>query len=594
MKKTLIILIACMAVVIGAGLDGRADVLAPDLREIVQLLGPEDEVSVLVTLSDKVNPAIFRNLDKGTRRAALIRALQNKSEKTQHNVKNFLRENKAGKIHSFWIFNGLAVTARVSVIEKLARMEGIESIRPDVTLSMAEPVLESVSLPEWNIDAIKAPAMWNMSHTGTGTVLASMDTGVDYLHPDIGPKWRGGANSWYDPNGEHDTPYDANGHGTGVMGILVGGDAGGSVIGVAPGAQWIAVKMFNDAGKATYSSIHAGYQWLLDPDGNAETDDAPDVVNNSWGFSDRPGECLTEFEPDIQALKASGIGVVFSAGNGGPYDATSESPANYPTSFAAGAVDQTGTITYFSARGPSACDGGTYPQVVAPGASIRTADITFNGNYPESYATVAGTSFAAPHVAGAMALLLSADPSLGIDELEAALSLSALDLGEIGPDNVYGNGLLDVAGAYTLLSGSQPQCTDGDLDGFFAEADCGTVQDCNDAAADIYPGAPEIKHDGIDQDCNGYDLTIEIVMAEYSAHKDSLSVEATSGLGADAGLELAGYGAMKWNRKKETWGLSVRKAGGDPGIVTVSGIEGTTSALTGPAAAVAGKPQEKK
>jgi bacillopeptidase F len=102
-----------------------------------------------------------------------------------------------------------------------------------------------------------------------------MDTGVDYLHPDLADKWRGGANSWYDPNGEHATPYDANGHGTGVMGILVGGTAGGTAIGVAPGAQWIAVKLFDDTGEASESDIHLGLQWFLDPDGNPDTDDVP-------------------------------------------------------------------------------------------------------------------------------------------------------------------------------------------------------------------------------------------------------------------------------------------------------------------------------
>ena len=236
------------------------------------------------------------------------------------------------------------------------------------------------------------------------------------------------------------------------MGIMVGGDAGGTAIGVAPDAKWIAVKIFNDAGNATYSGIHAGFQWLLDPDGNDETDDAPDVVNNSWGFSLNPGECLPEFQPDIQALKASGIGVVFSAGNSGPNGATSLSPANYPESFGVGAVDQTRTITSFSARGPSACDGSIFPEIVAPGDGIRTADVTLNGTAPDPYATVLGTSFAAPHVAGAMALLLSLDPQLTVAELEGALVQSAVDLGAAGADNVYGYGLLDVAAAYNRFT----------------------------------------------------------------------------------------------------------------------------------------------
>ena len=114
-------------------------------------------------------------------------------------------------------------------------------------------------------------------------VVATLDTGVDLTHPDLAGAWRGGANSWYDPNGEHPTtPVDVNGHGTWTMGVMVGGDAGGSSIGIAPDAQWIAAKIFNDRGIATTVGIHLAFQWLLDPDGNPATADAPNVVNDSW------------------------------------------------------------------------------------------------------------------------------------------------------------------------------------------------------------------------------------------------------------------------------------------------------------------------
>jgi subtilisin family serine protease len=175
------------------------------------------------------------------------------------------------------------------------------------------------------------------------------------------------------------------------------------------------------------------------------------VVNNSWGFNENPGECLPEFQPDIQALRASGIGLVFSAGNSGPGGATSVSPANYPESFAAGAVDRTETIASFSARGPSTCDGAVFPEIVAPGAGVRTADLTLNGSVPDPFATVLGTSFAAPHVSGAMVLLLGMDPQLTVAELEAALVQSAKDLGPPGADNAHGYGLLDVAAAANRL-----------------------------------------------------------------------------------------------------------------------------------------------
>ena len=260
------------------------------------------------------------------------------------------------------------------------------------------------------------------------------------------------ANSWYDPNGEHTTPADANGHGTWTMGVLVGGAAGGTAIGVVPDAKWIAVKIFNDAGVATLSRIHQGFQWLLDPDGNPATDDAPDVVNASWELSNSIGKCVLDFQTDIQNLRSAGIAVIFAAGNSGPSTNTEGSPANNNGSFAAGAVDNNSSIASFSSRGPSACDGSIFPHVVAPGVNIKTTDLTGGGVFPYSYAYVSGTSFAAPHVAGTIALLLSAFPWHTISEVELALKQSAADLGIPGGDNDYGYGLVDVLAAYNLLN----------------------------------------------------------------------------------------------------------------------------------------------
>src|SRR5262245_62300138 len=156
------------------------------------------------------------------------------------------------------------------------------------------------------------------------------------------------------------------------MGVMVGGDAGGSSVGVAPDATWIAVKIFNDRGTATSSGIHQGFQWLLDPDGNPATADAPDVVNDSWTMS--TSGCLLDFQPDLANLRAAGILPVFSAGNYGPLSGSSRSPANLPEAFAVGATDDADVVDLSSGRGPSACGQPVYPQLVAPGVGIRTTD----------------------------------------------------------------------------------------------------------------------------------------------------------------------------------------------------------------------------
>ena len=426
---------------------------AEKLPIIVRLNDPFDAQTLAVTTRSK-------GADRAQQRAKLVRALKSHAQVRQQPLQRFLRSKGIKNPKQLWLINGLALQATSSQIEELAGLPYIASIMSDAVLEAPQLVAAPLAAtPGGNIDLIRAPELWAMGVTGVGVTVAIMDTGVDLYHPDIGPRWRGGSNSWFDPHGEHpDIPTDLDGHGTQVAGIVLGGDNGGTAIGVAPDAQWIGVKIFNDAGSALTSDIHAGFQWLLDPDGTPETDDAPDLVNNSWGFDMNPGVCNESarvFSPDIQALQAAGISVVFSAGNTGPSPDSSVAPANYSESFAVGATGSPLSPTEIwssSARGPSACDGSIYPEIVAPGFSIWTSDLTAGGAFPNSYASVTGTSFAAPHVSGTMALLLSAFPGASDGMLEAAFLASAVDLGANGEDNTYGYGLIDGLSAFNRLS----------------------------------------------------------------------------------------------------------------------------------------------
>ena len=360
------------------------------------------------------------------------------------------------------------------------------------------------SAPEWNLTAIRAPELWAMGYIGQGVVVANMDTGVDINHPEIAPRWRGGGNSWYDPHGQHPTtPFDPDGHGTSSMGIMVGGDLNpfnGTAIGVAPGTRWIAAKVYDDAGNAELSDFHLSFQWFLDPDGDPGTDDAPRVLNNSWGFDQQPGICNPEFQPDIQTLQAAGIAVVFSAGNRGLLGpASSVSPANNPEGYGVGSVDNTLSIVGSSSRGPSACDGSIFPEVVAPGDNILTT-VLYNPVQPgNSWNWVSGTSFSAPHVAGAMAVLLSAFPDASVAHLGSALMKSAQDLGVPGPDNDYGNGLVDVVEAYNHLLNCPPGSLDSDGDGI--------PDACDNCPATANPGQQDSDGDGIADACDNCPAT---------------------------------------------------------------------------------------
>lgn len=575
-------LVLALAIFALTGQDARADPITPRLRDLLNAMPSDEEVSVIVTFSSKVNPGTFKRLSKRNRRRMLVEALRDKSDATQSGAKAFLQGRGGRRIKVLWIRNALAVTAPAEVIEELETWPGIESVRLDSVLEAPQPTLSAASLPEWNLETIRAPELWNLGFTGQGVVVANMDTGVDLQHADLQNSWRGGTNSWFDPHGVYDTPHDVNGHGTQTMGLMLGGDATGTAIGVAPGAEWIAVKIFDDNDQANLSDIELGFQWLLDPDGDPLTNDAPDIVNNSWGFLGTEGQCDSVLLQDIRTLKAADIAVVFAAGNAGPGTLTGGSPANYPESLSIGAVDDSFDpgVAYFSSQGPSACDGGIFPRLVAPGVNIKTADLTFGFN-SNAYNFVAGTSYASPHSAGAMALLLDAFPGTSVQELEFALEQTAVDLGEVGPDDSAGFGLLDVAAAYDLIGAAGTGDPDADGDGVLAS------EDCDDSDPLVHPGATEIRSDGIDQDCNGFDLTIRVTKARYIVAKDRLIVFADSALGENARLRVRVTlrdgtrftRRMAWNSVKGRWqrrfGRFAARFGSRPKSVRVRGLEGS-------------------
>ncbi|HEY3717863.1 MAG TPA: S8 family serine peptidase [Jatrophihabitantaceae bacterium] len=410
------------------------------------------QVEVIVVLKSQANVAGVHAPTRVSRLAGVERLLRSHAAQAQRGVLALLARRGASvsSVTPLWIANAVEVTATPAVIRELAARPDVATVAANSTIQ-APAASAMTTTAEPNLAVVNAPAMWDRGYRGQGVVVASMDTGVDATHPDLSAAWRGGANSWYDPNGQHPTtPTDVNGHGTQTMGVMVGGAAGGSSVGLAPDAKWIAVKIFNDRGQATTAGIHQGFQWLLDPDGNPSTADAPNVVNDSWTMS--TAACVLDFQLDLRSLRAAGILPVFAAGNNGPLAGTVQSPANLPEAFAVGGTDNSDAVYPYSSRGPSTCAGATAPQVVAPATDIRTSDL-----YGD-YAVETGTSIAAPHVSGALALLLGAFPHLTADQQQVALGGSAVDLGAAGLDSDFGYGRLDVLAAYQRLA-STPDYT---------------------------------------------------------------------------------------------------------------------------------------
>ena len=415
--------------------------LTPGAQRALDALPPGAMMPVIVHLAGSSGAGRF------------ISSLRQQAESSQASLREWLRAHQthgqARGLVSFWIFNGLAVTATREVILELAARPEVAGVALDEVVIIAPNPLSQTPEPPTigqNLHLMGAPEAWARGITGQGVVVAVLDSGVDLSHPDLKSRWRGGSNSWFDPYGEFpQAPADLGGHGTQVLGIILGGEAGGAPIGVAPGAQWIAAKIFDTRGRATASSIHLALQWVLDPDGDPATDDAPHIVNSSWASV--IGLCNLEFADDLRALRAAGILPIFAAGVDGQ-----TSPANTPDAFAVGALAEAETLSSDSPPGPSVCaDKPVFPQVVAPSGSVRTTDLF------GTYITLeGGTSIAAAHASGALALLLEADPALTVEAQETLLVETAVDLGPPGPDNEFGYGRINVAAALDRLLGPDP------------------------------------------------------------------------------------------------------------------------------------------
>lgn len=463
-------------------LASTAGELGHDLERVLRQGGSHAQVAVIVRFTQVLDPGVLITSDRRHRDNRLWLALRANAARNRAALDPWLDRAGATQLRDLWIVNGVAATLPAAAVRGLAEQVDVARIDLDTVIeggrsqrtpaprssilstkarlsaaagagplalpaAAAEPAASSEpAAAAWNVAAVNAPALWAMGHTGKGVVVATMDTGADLTHPGLRQKWRGGSNSWFDPHGEEPVPFDAVGHGTQALGVVLGG-AG---LGVAPDAHWIAVKLYNGSSRARLSDIHAAFQWLMDPDGDPATVDAPDIVNASWALVGRPaGDCMLEFADDLRSMRQAGIVVVFAAGNDGPHPGSSNSPGNNPGVMAVGAVGRELQVTRSSSRGPSACGGAVFPRLVAPGVNVRTADLSHNG--PPAYTSVSGSSMAAPHVTGVLALLAEAFPAASVADLEAALLAGAQALGPTGPDNDSGYGLVDARASWDAL-----------------------------------------------------------------------------------------------------------------------------------------------
>ncbi len=453
-------------------------------------------VECLILLDRQADVSGARQLKTKAEKGTYVwQSLQTVARQTQSPVKQVL-EGAGIPYQSFCIVNAIYARVDVAVLQRLAGLDAVRQIQPNPWVKMEAPIVErgnEITLREgieWGIERINADDVWAMGYTGQGIVIGGADTGYEWEHPAIINKYRGwdGATAdhnynWHDaihsisplhndtmptpddnPCGLDVTqPCDDGFHGTHTMGTMVGDDGAGNQIGVAPGARWIACRNMERGWGSPVTYIEA-FEWFLAPTNlenqNPDPSKAPHVINNSWGCP--PVEGCNEMNfatmnAVVDNLKAAGIVVVVSAGNSGSNCESVDNPAAiFQNSFSVGASRPSGdTIAGFSSRGPVTVDGSgrMKPNVVAPGVSVRSC-------VPDtSYASFNGTSMAGPHVAGLVALLLSANPALigDVETVETLIEQTAAPMrtnqmcGDISgldvPNHTYGFGRVDALAA---------------------------------------------------------------------------------------------------------------------------------------------------
>jgi subtilisin family serine protease len=456
------------------------------LADIIKNAGPNDLIPVTIVMREQASRDQIQQLaairNKELRRQAVIGLLQATAANSQDQVLDLLAERRAeGKvgleITPLWIHNVIGAQITPGVAFEIAARDDVDYLNDDATIgrSVFPTQISRHQIapgPEGNVECgvalMGAPQVWSdFGITGQNVVVCVVDTGCCLTHPDIqGQVWVNtdeipGNNIDDDQNGHIDdingwnfrnntsNIADDEGHGTHVSGTTVGDGDNGIQTGMAPDAKLMTCKFWNNfAGEqVAWNCIQYG------------VNNGAHVMNGSYGWPHSFAPDRPTWRMVVENAIAAGVVMVFAAGNEGgsnPPDNV-RTPGDVPNVITAGATSCSDVIAGFSSRGPVTWQnippyldwpyppGKIKPTVSAPGVATVSTSSNCSG-----YLTLDGTSMASPHIAGAVALILAANPNLDHLEVKQILKDTALDLGANGPDNNYGAGRVDVYDAVVM------------------------------------------------------------------------------------------------------------------------------------------------
>ncbi|WP_051556546.1 S8 family serine peptidase [Alkalihalobacterium bogoriense] len=309
--------------------------------------------------------------------------------------------------------------------------DGLRTLQsdPDIAYIQHDEEIQLLSqgpLPQWNVEAVNAHKAWEEGFTGSGVKVAVVDSGVS-LHPELNVKERISFLE-NDPGTQNDesSPEDFDGHGTHVAGIIAakkgGGTIGGrDVVGVSPDVELYSLKVI-DVQSGSILDLIKAIDWSIENE--------MDIVNMSLGLSsDSP-----LLRDAVNRAYAAGILLIGASGNDGVGTPVNY-PANYDSVIAVSSVTQLKTISSFSSTGQQV-------EFTAPGSSIISTYKMLPGQQG-TYEPLSGTSMAAPHVAGFLALLKQKNPHMSASELREELQWYVDDLGDEGRDELFGYGFIN-------------------------------------------------------------------------------------------------------------------------------------------------------
>jgi len=501
MSRYFILLLFCINPIISWA---QSQKISPDLRKFK---ADDKEVEFFLIFDQHDLSHIHPEASKKEKGRLVHQSLVQQAEITQEEVRIFLQQKQI-PFHSFYLVNTIFIKSNLEIVEALSKFDQVKKVIPHSKNIMKQFPVESyehkgrsVPFVTWGLELIRADEVWKLGIKGQGVVVGGQDTGYDWSHPALKNGYRGWLEdfvdhryNWFDAINEINQlhqdsiimesnnpcglqirfPCDddqIHSHGTHTMGTMVGYDPILDLhIGVAPEAKWIGVRNM-ERGYGTPYTYLAGFEWFLAPtdlDGNdPDPDLAPDVINNSWACPPMEG-CYKEnfyiIETAIENLRRAGIVVVVSAGNEGRAgcETIQNPPAIFESSFTVGSVDANDSLSDFSSRGPVVIDSSfrIKPNVTAPGRGVLSSQQ--NGKY----GFLSGTSMAGPHVAGVVALIISANPDLKgrVELIESIIEKSAVTKTDanlcipssrgVSQNALYGFGRIDAYEAVMLALSS--------------------------------------------------------------------------------------------------------------------------------------------